>query len=116
MHVCVAAAREREERVERTRDGIGRARVRAGARMGLGMGLRGWPSREGSGQRPGGWALSSLSLLFSKKQKITKKRRRRKEVLGKKFDTRIIFLDSQKCTWSEKIEVGMNARFKFKHI
>ena len=77
----------------------------------------------------GGWAadeprwpagLQGFFLLFFNsyflKQKITKKKRRRKEVLGKKLDTRIIFPDSQKCACFEKIEKAMIERFKSKLI
>ena len=49
------------------------------------MGLRGRPSREGNGQRPGGWALFSLSLLFPLKRKALE-RRKRERGSGKKFE------------------------------
>ena len=63
------------------------------------------------------WGLNSLSLsqLISKIEK-KKKRRKRKEVLGKKLDTRIIFSDSQICACSKKIEKAMIERCKFKLI
>ena len=77
----------------------------------------------------GGWAadgprwpagLQGFFLLFFNsyflKQKITKKKRRRKEVLGKKLDKGIIFLNSQKCACSEKNKRGMLERFKSKTI